>query len=155
MAGGLVGGRGNRGGRARRGSYRPNSEINVTPMVDVMLVLLIVFMVAAPMLTVGVKIDLPRNAAGPLEAQDEPPLTVTIKKDNTIYLMDNKEPIPLDALADKIKAIREQKPSEKPIFIRGDKGIDYGQFMVVMGKLSQAGLTKVALVADPDVMNPK
>ena len=139
MAGALIGRRG--GGRGR---YRPMAEINVTPMVDVMLVLLIVFMVTAPMMTSGVNVDLPKTDAKPLNADSEP-LTVSIQGDGKIYLQDNE--IGLTDLVTKLQAISAGDMGRR-IFVRGDKGIAYGQVMAVMGTIANGGFTKVALLAD-------
>ena len=137
MAGGLIG-KGN--GRSR---YRPMSEINVTPLVDVMLVLLIVFMVTAPMLTSGVNVDLPKTDAKPLNA-DSTPLTVSIKADGNIYLQDDQ--IALPDLVAKLNAI-SNGDRDRRIFVRGDKSIAYGEVMQLMATISQGGFTKVALLA--------
>ncbi len=134
-----------RGNRRRR---RPvMSEINVTPFVDVMLVLLIVFMVSAPLLTVGVPIDLPQSQAKALQ-QDNQPLTVSVNVDGQVYLQDKQ--IELDDLVPKLKAIidaRHGDPNEQ-IYVRGDRKVDYGTMMKVMGRISGAGYHKVALVTN-------
>jgi len=139
MAGGLIGKRGN-----GRGRYRPMAEINVTPMVDVMLVLLIIFMVTAPMMTSGVNVDLPKADAKPLNADSEP-LTVSIRGDGSIYLQDSQ--IGLDDLVTKLNAISSGDMTRR-IFVRGDKGIAYGTVMQVMSTIAHGGFTKVALLAD-------
>jgi biopolymer transport protein TolR len=135
-----------RGGNRRR--RRPvMSEINVTPFVDVMLVLLIVFMVSAPLLTVGVPIDLPQSQAKALQ-QDNEPLTVSVNVDGQVYLQDKQ--IELDDLVPKLKAIidaRHGDPNEQ-IYVRGDRKVDYGTMMKVMGRISGAGYHKVALVTE-------
>jgi biopolymer transport protein TolR len=135
-----------RGGNRRR--RRPiMSEINVTPFVDVMLVLLIVFMVSAPLLTVGVPIDLPQSQAKALQ-QDNEPLTVSVNVDGQVYLQDKQ--IELDDLVPKLKAIidaRHGDPNEQ-IYVRGDRKVDYGTMMKVMGRISGAGYHKVALVTN-------
>lgn len=130
-----------RGGRRRR-HRRPMAEINVTPMVDVMLVLLVVFMVTAPLLTTGVAVDLPRAESSAMPGQDEP-LSVTVTASGEIYLQDSA--ITLDQLGPRLVAIRERKP-EVRIFVRGDKAVDYGQVMAVVSAVNQAGITKVALL---------
>jgi biopolymer transport protein TolR len=132
------------GRRGRRGRRRAMAEINVTPFVDVMLVLLIVFMVTAPLLTVGVPVDLPKTRA-PALGQDKEPLSVTISKDGKIYLQ--KEVVAEDALVAKLTAI-SQNGYDQRIFVRGDKSVDYGRVMEVMGLLSQAGFTHIGLVTD-------
>jgi biopolymer transport protein TolR len=137
-----TGGRG--GGRGRRGRYRPLAEINVTPLVDVMLVLLIIFMVTAPLMTSGVSVDLPKTNAQPLNSDSEP-LTVTIKADGTIFLQD--QGVDLGDLVAKLQAISKNNP-ERRIFVRGDKDLAYGRIMEVMGTITQGGFTKVALLAE-------
>jgi biopolymer transport protein TolR len=125
------------------------SEINVTPFVDVMLVLLIVFMVTAPLLTVGVPVDLPKTRA-PALGQDKEPLSVTIAKNGKIYLQ--KEVVTEDQLVPKLQAI-SQNGYDQRIFVRGDQTVDYGRVMVVMGLLASAGFTHIGLVTD--VQKPK
>jgi biopolymer transport protein TolR len=128
---------------------RALAEINVTPFVDVMLVLLIVFMVTAPLLTVGVPVDLPKTKAQTL-GQDNEPLSVTVKRDGKIYLQN--QPIDEDALVPKLTAIA-QNGYDQRIFVRGDRAVDYGRVMEVMGLLSAAGFTHIGLVTD--VPKPK
>ncbi len=118
------------------------SEINVTPFVDVSLVLLIVFMVSAPLLTVGVSVDLPEATSAPLPGQDEP-LSVSVSDDGNIYLQDSD--ITIEDLGPRLNAILETKPGTR-IFVRGDRVIDYGRVMQVVGAIHDAGITKVALV---------
>ena len=125
------------------------SEINVTPFVDVMLVLLIVFMVTAPLLTVGVPVDLPKTRA-PALGQDKEPLSVTIARNGKIYLQ--KEVVTEDQLVPKLQAI-SQNGYDQRIFVRGDQTVDYGRVMVVMGLLASAGFTHIGLVTD--VQKPK
>jgi biopolymer transport protein TolR len=132
--------RGTRG----RGGRQPMSEINVTPMVDVMLVLLIIFMITAPLLTVGVPIDLPKTDA-PQITQPSEPLVISINKDGVIYLQDSETP--LENLVPRLAAITESKPDTK-IFVRGDRNVDYGRIMEVMGTVASAGFAKVALIAE-------
>jgi len=135
------------GGPRRRRRRAVMSEINVTPFVDVMLVLLIVFMVSAPLLTVGVPIDLPQSQAKALP-QDNEPLTVSVNVDGKIFLQN--EPIEIDDLVTKLKAIidaRHGNPDET-IYVRGDRKVDYGTMMRVMGRISGAGYHKVALVTN-------
>ena len=132
-----------RGGSSKR-RYQPMAEINVTPFVDVMLVLLVVFMVTAPLLTVGVEVDLPESSASNLPGDDEP-LTVTIDDAGQLYLQELE--ITLDELVPKLRAIAAER-SEMRIFVRGDKTIDYGRVMLVMGTINAAGFTKVGLVTE-------
>ena len=145
MAGGLQA-RAKGGRRARR---RAMAEINVTPFVVVMLVLLIVFMVTAPLLTVGVPVDLPKTRAQTL-GQDREPLSVTVKRDGHIYLQNT--PIEEAALVERLTAIAANGYDQR-IFVRGDKSVDYGRVMEVMGLLSAAGFTHIGLVTD--VAKPK
>jgi biopolymer transport protein TolR len=147
MAGGLQGGGGVR--RKRRGhrrSYTPMSEINVTPFVDVMLVLLIVFMVTAPLLTVGVPVDLPKSQASAIN-EDSEPLVITVDRAGTIYIQETE--VPFDNLVARLNAITERKPDTR-IFVRGDREIAYGEIMRVMGRLNGAGFEKVALITEQD-----
>ena len=123
--------------------HRPMGEINVTPFVDVMLVLLIVFMVTAPLLTVGVEVDLPKTKAGAINA-DAAPLVVSIKSDGSLYLQETVvEP---ETLIPRLKAISDANPDVR-IFVRGDQAITYGEVLSVMGRIQSAGFEKVALVA--------
>ena len=122
------------------------AEINVTPMVDVMLVLLIIFMVSAPLLTVGVPIDLPQTQAKSLD-QDKEPLTVTVNTKGEVYLQNSE--IKIDDLVPKLQAITQARGgSDERIYVRGDKKVDYGTVMRVMGRLSAAGYRRVALVTE-------
>ncbi|MGI9371691.1 MAG: protein TolR [Hyphomicrobiales bacterium] len=134
-----------RGGRRRRHSA-PMSEINVTPFVDVMLVLLIVFMVAAPLLTVGVPIELPDTKAKPLQG-DEEPLTITVNGKGQIYLQETE--VELDTLVPKLLAISGNGYDER-VYVRGDKVVDYGKVMKVMGTISAAGFKRIGLVTAPE-----
>lgn len=143
MGGGSGGGWQSRRSR-RRGRTSVMAEINVTPMVDVMLVLLIVFMVAAPMLTVGVPLDLPQTQAKSVN-QDKDPLTLSVNGKGQIFLQDTE--IKIDDLVAKLQAISKNGYDER-IFVRGDKTVNYGTVMQVMGRLSAAGFKKVALVTE-------
>ena len=136
---------GGRRGRRRRSSIAPISEINVTPFVDVMLVLLIVFMVAAPLLTVGVPIELPDTKAKPLQG-DKEPLTITVNGQGEIYLQETR--VELDTLVPKLLAISGNGYNER-IYVRGDKLVDYGKVMKVMGTVSSAGFKRIGLVTAP------
>ena len=134
--------------RGRHKGGRVMSEINVTPMVDVMLVLLIIFMVSAPLMTVGVPIDLPKTKAKSLD-QDNKPLTLTVNTQGQVFL-ENSE-LPADQFVDKLKAVTEARGGlDERIFVRGDKGVQYGIFMQVMGRLSAAGFKRVGLVTESD-----
>jgi biopolymer transport protein TolR len=140
---------GSSAGGGRRRARRPvMAEINVTPMVDVMLVLLIIFMVSAPLLTVGVPLDLPQTQAKSLD-QDKNPLTLSVNIKGQVYLNDTE--IALDELVPKLKAITDARGgADERIFVRGDKKVDYGTVMKVMGRLSSAGFRRVALVTEVD-----
>ncbi len=121
-----------------------SAEINVTPLVDVMLVLLIIFMISAPLLTVGVPIDLPQSQAKSLD-QEREPLTLSVNDKGQVFLQNTE--IKLEELVDKLKAVAKQGPEER-IYVRGDKKVDYGTVMKVMGRLQAAGYRKVALVTE-------
>jgi len=129
-------------GARRRRQHPVMSQINVTPFVDVMLVLLVIFMITAPLLTAGVPVELPETAAQPLAGQDEP-LAVSIKADGSVYLQDS--PIDLEQLGPRLRAIAERNP-ELRVFVRGDRAIAYGRVMEVMGRLNEAGFNNIALV---------
>jgi biopolymer transport protein TolR len=133
-------------GRRRHRRRTVMSEINVTPMVDVMLVLLIIFMVSAPLLTVGVPIDLPQSQAKSLE-QDKAPLTISVNDKGKIYLQESE--IDVDGLIPKLEAIAQARGgNDARIYVRGDKNVSYGSMMKVMGRLSAAGFHRVALVTE-------
>ncbi len=136
--GGLV----RNGGRQR---YPQMSQINVTPFVDVMLVLLVIFMITAPLLTVGVPVNLPQTKAPPLTKPDEP-LEVTVNAKGEIFLQETA--VDLDALVPRLIAITENNP-EARIYVRGDRSIDYGRVLEVMGLITHAGFTKLALISAP------
>ncbi|GBD48407.1 MULTISPECIES: protein TolR [unclassified Methylopila] len=142
MSGGGGGG-GAHGARRRRRSA-VMSEINVTPMVDVMLVLMIIFMVSAPLLTVGVPIDLPQTSANPLNEEKEP-LTITVNTKGEVFLQET--PVAVEDLAPRLIAITNSGYEER-IYVRGDRNVNYGQVMKVMGTLSGAGFRRVALVTE-------
>ena len=144
---------GGSGGGGRRGYRRANvmAEINVTPMVDVMLVLLIIFMVSAPLLTVGVPLDLPQTAAKSLD-QDKEPLTVSVQLTGKVFL--NNTEIPMNELVPKLTAITQARGGmDERLFVRGDTKVDYGTVMRVMGRLSAAGFKRVALVTEVEQGN--
>ena len=124
-----------------------NSEINVTPLVDVMLVLLIIFMVSAPLLTVGVPIDLPQSQAKALDQENKEPLTVSVRDNGAVFLQNSE--IKVEELVPKLQAITQARGgTEERIYVRGDKKVDYGAVMRVMGRLSAAGFRRVALVTE-------
>jgi biopolymer transport protein TolR len=132
------------GGTGRQRS-KPMSEINVTPFVDVMLVLLIIFMVTAPLLAVGVPINAPDTDAPPLTSSEEP-LTISVDQDGVIYLQETV--VDLESLVPRLLAIGDNGYDEA-IYIRADETVDYGDVMVVMGHINAAGFTRIALVTDP------
>jgi biopolymer transport protein TolR len=134
------------GGRNKRRRRPVMADINVTPFVDVMLVLLIVFMVSAPLLTVGVPLDLPQSQAKSLD-QDREPLTLSVNVQGQVFLQNSE--IKLDDLVAKLKAITDARGgADERIYVRGDKKVDYGTMMRVMGRLSAAGYHRVALVTE-------
>jgi biopolymer transport protein TolR len=122
------------------------AEINMTPMVDVMLVLLIIFMVAAPLLTVGVPIDLPESQAGALEGDNEP-LAISVSADGKIFLQDTE--VALDEIVPKVSAIAKAGFDER-IYVRGDQSVDYGTVMALMGRLNAAGFKRIGLVTEQE-----
>ena len=145
MAGGVNRSNGISGRGSWRSRLRPKSDINVTPFVDVMLVLLVIFMVTAPLLTVGVPVDMPQTRARQM-SEDKEPLAITIKKDGAIFLQETA--IQLDELVPKLTAIA-QNGYDQRIYVRGDKDVDYGKVMEVMGELNAAGFKRIGLVTDP------
>ncbi|WP_108861016.1 MULTISPECIES: protein TolR [Ruegeria] len=138
------GGNGRRRGR-RRGRAQPMAEINVTPFVDVMLVLLIIFMVAAPLLTVGVPVDLPKTAASALPGDNEEPLTVTMTAEGRVQIQTTD--VAREELIGKLRAIAAERSSDR-VFLRADGAIPYAQVMQVMGALNAGGFSNVGLVTD-------
>jgi biopolymer transport protein TolR len=127
--------------RLRRG---PMTEINVAPFVDVMLVLVVIFMIAAPLLTVGVPVDLPKAAVDPLNEEKEP-LIVTVDAEGRVYLQESE--VEQDVLIPRLIAVSDANPDLR-VFVRGDQAINYGRVMEIMGMVSEAGFTKVALIAE-------
>ncbi|MBR9862281.1 MAG: protein TolR [Rhodobacteraceae bacterium] len=147
MGAGVVdrGGGGGRKGRRSHGKSKPMAEINVTPFVDVMLVLLIIFMVAAPLLTVGVPIELPKTAAQPLPTEEEEPLALAIAADGTLMLQ-NTEINRADLVA-KMRAIAAERQDDK-VFLRADGAVPYANVMEIMGALNAGGFRNIGLVTD-------
>ena len=140
--------KGGGGGRRRRGSRGKShamSEINVTPMVDVMLVLLIIFMVAAPMMTVGVPLELPKTAAKAVPTEQEEPLTISLQLDGTVSMMNT--PVPEAELVDRLRAVAQERDSDK-VFLRADGGIEYARVVQVMGALNAGGFGNIVLITD-------
>ena len=132
-------------GGERRGRRAPMAEINVTPMVDVMLVLLIIFMVTAPLLATGVQVDLPQSKAAALE-QNQEPVAISIDRTGNVFVDDT--PVPIEGLGARLQqvAASSREPGGPRIYLRADHGLDYGRVMQVMGEINRAGLHKVALV---------
>jgi biopolymer transport protein TolR len=143
MAGGIIQ---SQRGAGRRGRHRPLAEINVTPLVDVMLVLLIVFMVTAPLLTTGVHVDLPKSKAAPMQQDDQKPLEISIDKDGQIFLQETH--VDINTLVPRLNAISQENHDAK-IYIRGDKGNSWGTMMDVLGAVGGAGYSKVGLISSP------
>ncbi|MCL4768256.1 MAG: protein TolR [Hyphomicrobiaceae bacterium] len=142
------------GGRRRRARSRtPMSEINVTPFVDVMLVLLIIFMVAAPLLTSGVPLELPQAKGKQLEAHDKEPVVVSVTSDGKLFLgQEDKTPIGLEELGPKLKAVAEARGGmDEPIFVRGDRSVEYGAVARVMARIKEAGFRKLSLVTEVEI----
>jgi biopolymer transport protein TolR len=140
-----AGGGGRRSGRRRHAARRPMSEINVTPMVDVMLVLLIIFMVAAPLLTVGVPVELPKTAAAPLPTEREEPLTVSIAADGALVVQNSE--VPRDEFIPRLRAVAAER-NDGRVFLRADGGASYETVMQVMGALNASGFTNIGLVTE-------
>ena len=133
-----------KGGRGGRRKFAPVAEINVTPMVDVMLVLLIIFMITAPLLTVGIPVDLPKTQASSINESQEP-LTITVNKAGQIYIQETE--VELDAVVPRLVAITGSN-SDTRIFVRGDQNVPYGDVIKVMGAINSAGFKKVALLSE-------
>ena len=147
MAANVRKGGGQSGGRGRRrGRSAPMAEINITPMVDVMLVLLIIFMVAAPLLTVGVPVQLPETAANALPTEQEEPLTITLAADGRLLIQSTEET--RETLIPKLRAVAAERGDNK-VFLRADGTIAYAQVMEIMGALNAAGFNNIGLVTDP------
>jgi biopolymer transport protein TolR len=143
-------------GRSRRGTLSrraPMAEINVTPFVDVMLVLLIIFMVTAPLLATGVPVNLPDSRAKPLDQQERPPIQISLDGEGKVFIDDRE--VPMASLPDELAAIAEAQGSDpQAIYLRGDRALDYGLVMRVMGELNAAGLNRVALVTTGSANEP-
>jgi len=143
-------GGGGRGGRRRSKRHAPMSEINVTPFVDVMLVLLIIFMVAAPMMTGGVPVDLPQAKGTQLESPKKEPMVVSVTREGKVYLgQQETDVITLEAIGAKLQAIaKERGGTDEPIFVRGDKAVEYQHVARVMARIKEAGFRKLSLVTE-------
>src|SRR6185295_17582684 len=144
MASPVYSGNGRGGGRGAAGRYKPMSEINVTPLVDVMLVLLVVFMVTAPLLTVGVPVELPQTQAPPINEPKEP-LTITVNKEGAVFIQETT--VPIENLVPRLQGITGSNP-DAVLYVRGDKEINYGRVLEVMSLVTAAGFHKVSLVAE-------
>jgi biopolymer transport protein TolR len=141
---------GNRRSSSRAaGRYRPMSEINVTPLVDVMLVLLVVFMVTAPLLTVGVPVELPQTQAPPINEPKEP-LVITVNRDGAIFIQETT--VPVESLVERLQSITGSN-ADAVLYVRGDKDLNYGRILEVMSLVSAAGFRKVSLVAEAPKVN--
>ena len=136
----------NTGGRNGKRGYRPMSEINVTPFVDVMLVLLIVFMVSAPLLTSGVPVNLPDSKASPLREEDDKPLEITLQENGAVFVGETE--LTEDRLVPMLTAITENN-AERLIYIRGAETLPYGDVMRIIGSINAGGFKKVALITEP------
>ncbi len=137
-----------RGVKGKR-RYRPMAEINMIPLIDVMLVLLIIFMVSAPLLTVGVNVDLPRTAANPVSSPDEP-ISISITAEGQVFIQETE--VAIGDLVPRLSAIAEARGgNEARIFVRADRALAYGRVMEVMGLIAQAGFGRVALLAEQPV----
>ncbi len=140
-----------RGANGKR-RYRPMAEINMIPLIDVMLVLLIIFMVSAPLLTVGVNVDLPRTAANPVSSPDEP-ISISITAEGRVFIQETA--VEVGDLVSRLSAIAEARGGkETRIFVSADRALAYGRVMEVMGLIAQAGFTRVALVAEQPAGQP-
>jgi biopolymer transport protein TolR len=135
---------------AEEGSYRPMAEINVTPLVDVMLVLLIIFMVAAPLMMVGVPVQLPQTSAAKV-GQTKKPVVVSVTRTGEVYL--REEPVPPNGLVQRLAALKAEA-GDAVVYVRGDRGIEYGRVMTVLGQVGQAGFAKVSLIAEAQAGAP-
>ena len=142
----------NSGAKTSRRSFNAIAEINVTPMVDVMLVLLVIFIITAPLLTTGVNINLPQTSRTKSLPQDNKALTLYVEKDGRLTL--NSEEVPMDKLRARLAAVRETNPSVR-IYVKGDKDVAYGLMMQAMAEVTGAGITQVAFVTEPARKSPR
>jgi TolR protein len=139
------------GGGGEEDEAAPIAEINVTPFVDVMLVLLVIFMVAAPMMMVGVPVQLPRTSAARV-AQTAPPVVVTVARDGRVFL--RQEEVPEAELATRLAALRQAEANDAPVYVRGDRAVAYGEVMRIMGRVTAAGVARVSLIAEGEPGGP-
>ena len=139
------------GGGGEEDEAVPMSEINVTPFVDVILVLLIIFMVAAPMMMVGVPVQLPQTSAARI-AQTAAPVVITVARDGRVFL--GQDEVAEADLAARIRSLREAEPTDAPVYVRGDRSVPYGEVMRAMGRVTAAGVTRVSLIAESEAAGP-
>ncbi|SDK83379.1 Cell division and transport-associated protein TolR [Franzmannia pantelleriensis] len=135
----------------RGGNRKPMAEINVVPFIDVMLVLLVIFMITAPMLTQGVRVDLPQVTSEPIDdVDDSEPIIVSVDREGDYYISlgDDETPVSLDDIADQIIIILDRRPGT-PVMVRGDRNVPYGQVVTLMSTLQVAGVTNVGLISEP------
>ncbi len=135
----------------RGGARKPMGEINVVPFIDVMLVLLVIFMITAPMLTQGVNVDLPQVTSEPIDPpEDSDPIIVSVDRDGQYYLSigGDETQMPLEEVADRVIILLERKPGT-PVMVRGDRNVSYGQVVTLMGTLQTAGVANVGLISEP------
>ncbi|HEY7797516.1 MAG TPA: protein TolR [Hyphomonadaceae bacterium] len=142
----------NGSGGGRRGRRKPMADINVTPMVDVMLVLLVVFMITAPMLATGVAVNLPKTRAEQMPTENERPLVVTVDKAGKIFVGMQDQPVEAATLGATLQAIAKDR-LDKRVYVRADEGVNYGRVMEVLSLLQGAGFTQVGLPVDPQAKN--
>ncbi|MDX2224797.1 MAG: protein TolR [Rhodospirillaceae bacterium] len=142
------------GAKTSRRSYTAISEINVTPMVDVMLVLLVIFIVTAPLLTTGVNVNLPQTARAKSLPQDNKALTLFVKADGSMFLQSEDTKVDLASLRAKLSSAREANPQLR-VYVKGDREVPYGMMMQAMAEVTAAGITQVAFVTDPPRPNPR
>jgi len=136
------------GGKHSRRSFSPIAEINVTPMVDVMLVLLVIFIITAPLLTTGVNVNLPQTSRAKSLPQDNKPLTIFVQKDGTFFLNNPENKVEMEELRVRLAAAKQSNP-DLNIYVRGDKDVSYGTMMTAMAEVQAAGFTRVAFVTEP------
>jgi biopolymer transport protein TolR len=136
------------GGKSSRRAFTPVAEINVTPMVDVMLVLLVIFIITAPLLQTGVNVNLPQTSKAKSLPQDNKPLNLFVQKDGTFYLNGPENVVTLEELRPRLASMKQSNP-DLNIYVRGDKDVAYGRMMEAMAEVQAAGFTKVAFVTDP------
>ena len=131
--------------RGSRRTFRPNTEINITPLVDVMLVLVVIFMVTAPMMTVGISVDLPKTNAAPKSVESQDPVIVSLNSEGKIFLQETE--MQFEELISRLRVITNSNPEAK-IYVRGDQKLAYRQIIKVMGAISESGFSKVSLIAE-------